>query len=390
MPKPLNIVVLEPYYGGSHAAFCDALETYSRHNVTLVTLPARKWKWRMRGAALWFVRDGGEWSAPESAEKVDLILCNDMLSVADLRARLPTCLRDRPIVCYFHENQLTYPLQDDQTRDFQYGMTNITSCLAADEVWFNSRFHLDDFLAAAQALLAKMPDYVPGSVIGEIRTKSQVLPPPVPVEPASRSATLAPDSLAHEADGGAARPVTILWCHRWEYDKNPEPFFDALVELDNQDHAFQLVLLGERFRTAPSVFTDLRKRLAHRIVRSGYVEKRADYLATLRRCDLVVSTAIQENFGIAVVEAMLAGCQPLLPNRLSYPELIPGELHAQCLYPTDGALRGRLSDFIKGDRRLNASETVHLQKHLLSRYGAKSAAGALDDAMTRIVNRSAR
>ena len=83
---------------------------------------------------------------------VDVILCNDMLSVADLRSFLPAGIRDVPIVCYFHENQLTYPIPEEQERDFQYGMTNITSCLAADAVWFNSRFHREDFLAAVGGL----------------------------------------------------------------------------------------------------------------------------------------------------------------------------------------------------------------------------------------------
>ncbi len=58
MPENLHVVVLEPYHGGSHAAFVSAIQAHSRHRITLVTLPARKWKWRMRGAAIWFARGG--------------------------------------------------------------------------------------------------------------------------------------------------------------------------------------------------------------------------------------------------------------------------------------------------------------------------------------------
>ncbi len=121
MIKTLNVVVLEPYYGGSHAAFVDTLKLHSRHRVALVTLPARKWKWRMRGAAIWFARDARNWERWGGNGPVDAILCSDMLSVADLRALLPPSLRSLPIACYFHENQLTYPIPDDQRRDFQYG-----------------------------------------------------------------------------------------------------------------------------------------------------------------------------------------------------------------------------------------------------------------------------
>ena len=111
----------------------------------------------MRGAAVWFTREQEQWLAGE-ADAPDVILANDMLSVADLRALLPPGRRDTPIVCYFHENQLTYPLSSEDERDFQFGMTNITSCLAADAVWFNSEFHREAFLKAAVGLLRKMPD----------------------------------------------------------------------------------------------------------------------------------------------------------------------------------------------------------------------------------------
>ncbi len=62
-PQKLNVALLEPYYGGSHAAFVDTLVRHSRHDMRVVTLPARKWKWRMRGASIWFAREDNEWLA---------------------------------------------------------------------------------------------------------------------------------------------------------------------------------------------------------------------------------------------------------------------------------------------------------------------------------------
>jgi glycosyltransferase involved in cell wall biosynthesis len=368
--KTLHVVVLEPYYGGSHAAFVDAVVAGSRHRCRLVSLPARKWKWRMRGAAVWFTRDGGDWL--KTGNPCDLILGSDMVSVSDLRASLPLGLRDTPIVCYFHENQLTYPIPDEQDRDYHYGMTNITSCLAADAVWFNSRFHLGDFLAAASRLLDKMPDYVPRDITGEIRRKSSVLPPPVLVKPAKR------------APAPADRTLTIVWSHRWEYDKNPEPFFRAMLQLDEAGYAFNLVLLGEQFRTAPAVFADSWERLQRHIVHAGYLDSRQAYLAMLSRCDVVVSTAIQENFGIAVIEAVLAGCQPLLPKRLAYPEIIPPEMHDACLYQDDSELLDRLRDLLNGRGVLDSSAMSGLQASLERRFGPQTTVSALDEAMARV------
>jgi len=375
MSKTLHVAVLEPYYGGSHAAFVDAVKLHSRHRITLVTMPARKWKWRMRGAAIWFAKDANDWLRKTDRGPADAILANDMLSIADLRALLPADYRNIPIICYFHENQLTYPIPDEQERDYQYGMTNITSCLAADAVWFNSRFHLESFLAAAEELLDKMPDYVPREALQEIHGKAEVLPPPVDAGRTRREPR------------PPKQPMTILWCHRWEYDKNPEPFFNALMRLDEEGYDFHLVLVGEQFRTAPLVFANVRNRLRSHIVHAGFLPERADYLSMLSRCDVVVSTSIQENFGIAVVEAILAGCQPLLPNRLVYPELIPPKLHGECLYPSDAELYERLRALFAGHGRLSPTVADELQSTIESRYSVASALPRLDEGLATVVDR---
>ena len=54
----------------------------------------------------------------------------------------------------------------------------------------------------------------------------------------------------------------------------------------------------------------------------GYRKSRSDYLAVLRDTDVVVSTAQHEFFGVSIVEAIAAGAYPLLPQRLSYPQIL--------------------------------------------------------------------
>ena len=376
MTDRLHIVLLEPYYGGSHAVFVDTFARRTRHRTTLATLPARKWKWRMRGAAMWFARAVPEWHRKD--DPADLILCSDMLSVADLRALLPPPMRDVPIVCYFHENQLTYPLPAHERRDYHYGMTNITSCLAADAVWFNSMFHLNEFMAAARELLGKMPDFVPPGVMDEIRSKARVHPPPVSAPLVERIDPLPRD------------PPTILWCHRWEHDKNPEPFFEALVRLDELGCSFNLVLLGEQFRTSPPVFKSAERLLESHITHAGHLADRSQYLTMLAGCDLVVSTAIQENLGIAVLEAILAGCQPLLPDRLVYPEIVPTWLHGACLYADDAALLSRLRTLLNNEGWLSAEAMSGLQSSIDTRFGATGAMKRLDTGLEEVVISSRR
>lgn len=325
----LRILAIEPYYGGSHRAFLDGWMGASGHDFSLLSMPARKWKWRMRGAAIWCAERLAE---TEFAGEFDLIVTSDMMPVADLRTFLPAHLRYVPVVCYFHENQLTYPLSPDDRRDYQYGFTNITSGLAADEDWFNSAYHRTEFLAAVDKLLMEMPDCVPAGMGARLKARSRILHPGVDLS-----------GLRGRKSYTAGEPPVIVWNHRWEYDKGPEVFFRALFSLSEAGLGFRLRVAGERFRTQPAIFEEARRPLAAHIEHFGYYESREAYLEALRSADLVVSTAVHEFFGLAVIEAIAAGCFPILPYRLSYPELIPPEWHAQVLYKADSLLADRLA-----------------------------------------------
>jgi len=327
----LHILVLEAYDGGSHKQFLDGLIQYSRHQFTRLSLPARKWKWRMRGSALYFAEQLAQKPSAE-LEKIDLVFTSDMTAGADLRALLPRPLDQTPLIMYFHENQLTYPVSPEDVRDYQYGFTNITSCLAAQAVWFNSRYHMENFLQAAKELLGKMPDFVPSNVIETISKCSRVMP-----------LGLEPELFKGVTPKKTATSPTLLWNHRWEYDKNPDEFFQVLFDLDQAGIDFRLIVAGEQFREVPPVFETARKKLALRIDHFGFVDDRTKYLDLLRQADVVVSTAHHEFFGLAVLEAIAAGCYPLLPRRLSYLELIPAEIHREHLYQDNQQLRDKLA-----------------------------------------------
>ena len=60
-----------------------------------------------------------------------------------------------------------------------------------------------------------------------------------------------------------------------------------------------------------------------RIIHDGYARDREAYWHLVASADWVHSTARHEFFGVAVVEALLAGCLPWLPMRLSDPEILP-------------------------------------------------------------------
>ena len=75
-----RILFLEPFFGGSHRDFAEGLIEHSNHRIDLHTLPARFWKWRLRGAALHFSQ------LIKNPEQYDGLITCDMLSLSDLKA----------------------------------------------------------------------------------------------------------------------------------------------------------------------------------------------------------------------------------------------------------------------------------------------------------------
>jgi len=341
----MKILFLESFYGGSHKDVAQGFAQHSRHDVEIMSLPPRFWKWRMRGAALEFIR------RIENIAAYDLIFATDMMELADFKALAgPDC---PPVAMYFHENQLSYPLGPHEKRDSHLGFTNIVSALAADRVLFNSEFHRTDFLKAARILVKQMPDVRPGWMVDAIENKSQV------IYPGCRFPAKVPG-----VGGNDIHPPLVIWNHRWEYDKNPEAFFNVLKQLKSKGVAFSLAILGEQYKLYPRIFDQAKEDFKTEMRVCGYQESREEYFSWLSRGTVVVSTAIQENFGISVMEAVAHGCFPLLPDRLSYPELVPEAFHASVIYGSDRKLEALL------DRVLKAPESVLTARKALAAHAA--------------------
>ena len=277
----MRILALEPYYGGSHRAFLDGWASRSRHEWTLMTLPDTKWKWRMRHSAVTFARQAAQ--AIAEGQSWDIIFCSDMLNLAEF---LGIChpLADTPAVVYFHENQLTYPDQNQKEWDYHFALTNMTSAITARHVYFNSSYHMNSFLDALAQFLRRMPDNNSLEEIEAIRSRSSVMYPCIDLPRIDRNKN--------------AGTPHILWAARWEQDKNPALFFQALTVLKHSNNNFKLsVLGGGNARDILSVFEKAETDFAENIINWGYKDKRADYLEILSSADIAVSTADHEFFG---------------------------------------------------------------------------------------------
>lgn len=344
----MHIACLEPFYGGSHRAILDQFVQHSSHTATLITLPARHWKWRLRGSAYHFARELRTRFGGSEAGLPDVVLCSSPSDISLLKGLWPESSRV-PVVKYVHEHQFTYPTRSGLTPDANYPLTDFASAASADWVFFNSSYCRETFFDGARSLFSRMPDARCAEFIDEVRGKSSVLyPGGNPVSDA-------------RADHGGT-PV-ILWNHRWEHDKRPELLFEALSKLACPQLNWKLAITGGRYRGTSEIFHAARSQFADRIVQWGYMEDAAAYRELVSRCDVVVSTAKQENFGLSVLEAVRSGLVPVLPRALSYEELYtnvgawfydPANTPAQSLAQTlEAALRDSdvLNERAKARRR---------------------------------------
>jgi glycosyltransferase involved in cell wall biosynthesis len=247
-----------------------------------------------------------------------VLVATSMVDLATLRGLVPS-LGAVPALLYFHENQFAYPAQAHQSSLLEAQMVSLYAALAADALAFNSAYNRDSFVDGVDALLTRLPDRVPPGIPQKLRDKALVLPVPIDLE-VTKAAT-APWPGAQGAPG--QRPLRLLWSGRFEHDKGGEGLLRLLQQLEGQGPAYELALTGQQFRSSPAVFAQIQAEFRHRLVHFGFVES-ADYLQALRReADLVLSTALHEFQGLAVLEAVAAGCLPVVPDRLSYPEIYP-------------------------------------------------------------------
>jgi glycosyltransferase involved in cell wall biosynthesis len=180
-------------------------------------------------------------------------------------------------------------------------------------------------------------------------------------------------------------PPHILRAARWEYDKNPETFFNVLCRLADENLPFRLSVIGEQFREQLAIFDQAHDQLADRIVHWGYLDSRDEYEKALARADIVVSTADHEFFGVGIVEAVAAGAFPLLPRRLAYPEVF-GEcdnfFYDGTAVGLENALRHLLRNF---DPKRLWREGPDMCRQIIEPYYWDNLAPRLDDGLDEVL-----
>jgi len=359
----MRIIILEPFFTGSHKQWAEGYQRYSEHDIQILSLKGKHWKWRMYGGAVSLAK---QFMALD--ELPDLILATDMLDFTTFLALTKSRTANIRTAIYFHENQLTYPWNSSsnikkEQRD--YSFINYISALVADRVFFNSEYHKNSFLTELPNFLKQFPDNKELQNVDIIASKSEVLP-------------LGLDLIkfdAHKKVEKGKLPL-ILWNHRWEYDKRPDDFFEAMYHLKDLGIRFELAILGKDYERKPACFDEAKVLLKDEIVYFGYANSFEEYASWLWKADILPVTSNQDFFGGSVVEAMYCHCFPILPKRLAYPEHIELSYQNDYFYEGNRQLKARLVWAIQNLELLVRSNADY-QKKIVS-YDWKTLAAKYD------------
>lgn len=348
--QPPRIIFIEPFYGGSHKQLIDTItEGLHPREYVIFSMPAKKWHWRARTSAIYFSQ------VISTSHNFTRLFCSSVLNLAELIGMRPDLQKCHKIV-YFHENQLIYPVQEVKERDCQYGLNQIMTCLAADEILFNSTFNRSSFLDNVTPFLNLQPDCKMKTVVEMIKPKCQVLYFPIRFH-------AMPKEIPNSQNSNC---LHLIWPHRWEHDKNPKLLVEVLMELNKRQVDFVVTICGETYKKVPECFEGLREKLGSKLINFGYLKK-DQYINAIVSGDIVISTAGHEFYGVAMLEATYCGCMPIAPNKLVYPEMYPPEN----LYNTSNQLIKILYNWCKNPDAFRRNRQRFFEFFTFDRYSAR-------------------
>lgn len=317
-----KILLLSGYDAASHKLWRERLALlFPEHEWKQLALPPRHFNWRIRSNSL-------QWASTHRSVLIadyDLLLVTSMVDLSSLRGFVPE-ISKLPTAIYFHENQFVYPPNSQEKQNIEPLLVPLYAAICADRIIFNSDYNRDTFLQGVRNLLKQLPEKIPIDVFQKLENSDVI---PVPLANVKRTKLIT-----------SKNQLDIVWNHRWEYDKGPELLLHLINEVDLRSLPIRFHIVGEQFRHIPKAFRDIQLKLKSHAARLGlelgafgYVNSRLEYHTLLQSSDLVLSTALHDFQGLAIQEACLAGCSPITPRALVYPEYIP----ENCMYGNSGS-----------------------------------------------------
>ncbi len=351
MSTQLDILALEPFYGGIRRLMLETIIRCSRHRWTLLKLPPRRIERRLEAAAHWF----SEQLSRHWVGRTDVLFTSEAMNLPDLIRLTPT-LAQKPSVVYFHSNQLP---DIHATSESSFELVNLSTTAAATEVWFNSMYHLKDFLSRANALVERHPELSSRNPLPKLTGKAQVIAPPIETSLINQ---------VQSAEKIERKSRTIFVDTR---DADTALLNEALDILSRRGVPYSLITVGPVESLSP-----------HLPRRTIPENDDIAQIRALRESEIILSTKMGATCDHYAIIAIAAGCWPLLPKSGVYPEILPAPLHTSCLYEANAEhLANRIMDV------WDLSRPDGYERHLaqaLHRFDAISACRVIDERLEHL------
>jgi hypothetical protein len=216
----------------------------------------------------------------------------------------------------------------------------VANMLCATKVLLASEFHRDVTEAHYRGIFKD-------ALVDEIVSKIAVVPYAIDVPKVEEATRI-------------SEPVVIIFPHRTDPNKNPQGYVDYCEALRDLAPSLDITM------RVPLRPRSKKWRQAEKYVNVEYSPKplgRADMFNWFRSSDFVFSSAFQETYGLAIMEAVACGCWPILPDRVVYPEYHP----QSCLYDTPEHAAQMTLDAI-GQSFDNSYTKQHLWKNVVGQW----------------------
>jgi glycosyltransferase involved in cell wall biosynthesis len=159
--------------------------------------------------------------------------------------------------------------------------------------------------------------------------KIRVTGNPYDLGEARRLAVLDPKVSPSDKPKGAR----VVHTNRPDPEKRPELTLDLFEELHALKPDWELMVLTSRQQWGSGALRERAVELERKGVIGIYEDLRKDqYLYLLAGASVMTGNTIEENFGYCVLEAMIVGAIPVVPDGFSHPELVQGD--RRCLFAT--------------------------------------------------------
>jgi hypothetical protein len=351
MSTQLDILALEPFYGGVRKLMLETIIRCSRHRWTLLKLPPRRIERRLSAASVWFA----ELLTRHWTGSIDLLFTSEALNLADLYHLHPELIR-KPSVVYFHDNQLP----DRDSRQGPLDLVNLNTAMAATEIWFNSNYHQRTFLTRAQALVNRHHEISGQNPVADIAAKARLMFPPVDMavmHNLSVSETIHRDK----------RKIFVE-----TRDADIKLVNSAFGMLQRRGESFHVFTVGPVEGISPDV---------ERTALSETDD--AAHCRAILSSGIFISARHGAPFDHHAVRALSAGCWPLCTQNGVYGELMPEMLRSPCLYDHSAdTLAGRMQDVWHLEHEHGYEYAL---SDLLKRYDPMVACKAIDERLEELV-----